>query len=345
MSRGRHNAGTARLYAAASASPSARARRHLAPTPDPRDALGMLGNTAGNRSSSLGRKLWDAEDPRRIKDKRKISGRGGSSADQGLKAAAASSPPVHLSAHFSVHPSARPPSTRPSVHPSTSTRLSSRPSVRPAVHKSDAAIHLSTTDLPVRRSVHPSSSVHLFGASVRPSEHSSTQRLPNLPSSVRPPEHSVCSSPARLSVHLSIHQFGHPSVSPSTRSPRPSARPPTSRWSVYLRRPIVRPPEHPPSPSIRASVRPSELSSIQRLSNHPSSVRPSEHLSAHHPSACPSIRLSPLSDRPSTRASVLPKHLSIRASVHLSIIRQPVRPSFRTSTILHWGLLLWDLLT
>ena len=68
MSRGRHNAGTARLYAAASASPSARARRHLALTPDPRDALGTLGNTAGNKSASPGQKLWDVEDPRRMKD-------------------------------------------------------------------------------------------------------------------------------------------------------------------------------------------------------------------------------------------------------------------------------------
>ena len=319
MSRGRHNAGTARLYAAASASPSARARRHLAPTPDPRDALGMLGNTAGNRSSSLGRKLWDAEDPRRIKDKRKILGRGGSSADQGLKAAAASSPPVHLSAHFSVHPSVRPPSTRPSVHPSTSTRLPSHPSVRPAVHKSNAAVHLPTTDLPVRRSVHPSSSVHLFGASVRPSEHSSIQRLPNLPSSVRPPEHSVCSSPARLSVHLSIHQFGHPSVSPSTPSVRPPTHvsiPPSIHLPVHApthRAHPLHPPTQEPSTTLHSGPALSNGVSVVRSSVHPSirppqasvhpSIRPPEHPCV-HPNTLPSS-VCPTTRRPSG-------HLSIR---------------------------------
>ena len=42
MSRGRYSAGAARPGAATRATPSARARRHLVPSPDPRDVLSML---------------------------------------------------------------------------------------------------------------------------------------------------------------------------------------------------------------------------------------------------------------------------------------------------------------
>ena len=303
MSRGRHNAGTARLYAAASASPSARARRLLAPTPDPR---GALGENCGTRRILGGLrikgKFWDA----RILGGSRIKGR---------RSVFPTRPSVRPFLRPSISPA---PSTRPSVHPSTATRLSSHPSVRPAVHKPDAAIHLSTTDLPVRRSVHPSSSVHLFGASVRPSEHSSIQRPPNLLSSVRPPEHSVCSSPARLSVHLSIHQFGHPSVSPST----PSVRPPTH---VSIPPPIHLPvhaptrrahPLHPPTQEPSTT-----LHSGPALSNgvsvHPS-IRPPKH------SSSPSIRSS--------------EHSSVRASVRQSIrvsIQKFIHPASSQPPVVH----------
>ena len=303
MSRGRYSAGAARPGAATRATPSARARRHLVPSPDPRDVLSMLwdhrrerpgkalGNYLGNTAASgekhcVARRVFDRL---RIKNRRRIS-HGWERKCYHCWSGLVAQRDKHTDLINHHHD---PPSVELSDHQPCPV-LSS---------KSNPPGQLIPTVRPVPTERPPSfcpSVCPPARASILPSAH------PSIRPSIQPPEFS--------SAHPRSHRFTCPSDRQSTRAaalPKHLSTRPSRNLST-------RPSKHPPS--IRTFVHPTSV-------HPPPSARPSDHSSVHHPSARPPVRPIRLIHPIHLFIIRQPVRRSVQSAVHMTI-RPPTLPSF-----------------